>query len=215
MSSSVNTPEDDGVSNREYRGIYGFIGKFVKKNTIYVFTLSLIFVGFAIYGITKTKAESNVFESFPKSSEISKSTAHIEQNLMGLLPMEIVVNAINVGSVFQPEVLDKIEKLQDYLEKIPEVTKTMSVVNYIKNLNTLLDKDKPDNQVITKDRAIDYVKLSSLHGDNIVKSLYTEDHNEGRVNVRMKNVGSTRYQEIVEDIEGSNIELITSPFTDN
>ena len=86
MSSSVNIQEDDGVSNREFSGIYGFIGKFVKKNTIYVFALSLIFVGFAIYGITKTKAESNVFESFPESSEISRSTAHIEQNLMGLLP---------------------------------------------------------------------------------------------------------------------------------
>ena len=202
MSSSVNIPEGDGVSNRDYRGIYGFVGKFVKKNTIYVFTLSLILVGFAIYGITKTKAESNVFESFPESSEISRSTAHIEQNLMGLLPMEIVINAVNVGGVFQPEVLAKMEGLQDYLGSIPEVTKSISVVDYVRNLNKLLNKDKPDNQVITRDKAIDYVKLASLHGDNIVKSLYTEDNNEGRVTVRMKNVGSSRYQEIVENIEG-------------
>ena len=202
MSSSVNIPEGDGVSNRDYRGIYGFVGKFVKKNTIYVFTLSLIFVGFAIYGITKTKAESNVFESFPGSSEIARSTAHIEQNLMGLLPMEIVINAENAGGVFQPEVLAKMEDLQDYLNKIPEVTKSMSVVDYVRNLNKLLNKDTPDNQMITRGKAIDYVKLASLHGDNIVKSLYTEDNNEGRVAVRMKNVGSSRYQEIVENIEG-------------
>jgi len=202
MSSSVYIQEDDGVSNRAFRGIYGIIGRFVKKNTIYVFALSLIFVGFAIYGITKTKAESNVFESFPGSSEIARSTAHIEQNLMGLLPMEIVINAENAGGVFQPEVLAKMEDLQDYLNKIPEVTKSMSVVDYVRNLNKLLNKDTPDNQMITRGKAIDYVKLASLHGDNIVKSLYTEDNNEGRVAVRMKNVGSSRYQEIVENIEG-------------
>ena len=202
MSSSVNIQNNDGVSNREFRGIYGFIGKFVKKNTIYVFTLSLIFVGFAIYGITKTKAESNVFESFPESSEIARSTAHIEQNLMGLLPMEIVINAVNAGGVFQPEVLAEMENLQDHLNEIPEVTKSISVVDYVRNLNRLLNKDKPDNQIITRDKAIDYVKLASLHGDNIVKSLYTEGYNEGRVSVRMKNVGSSRYQEIVENIEG-------------
>ncbi|MBS1257449.1 MAG: hypothetical protein MAG551_00493 [Candidatus Scalindua arabica] len=202
MSSTVNIQENIGVSNREYRGIYGFIGRFVKKNTIYVFTLSLIFVGFAIYGITKTKAESNVFESFPESSEISRSTAHIEQNLMGLLPMEIVVDAINAGGIFQPEVLAKVENLQNYLNEIPEVTKSISVVDYVRNLDNLLNKDKPDNQMITRDKAIDYVKLASLHGDNIVKSFYTEDNNEGRVTVRMRNVGSSRYRSIVNDIEG-------------
>ena len=116
--------------------------------------------------------------------------------------MEIVVNAVNAGGVFQPEVLAKIEDLQDYLNEIPEVTKSISVVDYVRNLNKLLNKDKPDNQMITRDKAIDYVKLASLHGDNIVKSLYTEDNNEGRVTVRMKNVGSSRYKEIVENIEG-------------
>jgi uncharacterized protein len=201
-SSSINIREYDETGNREFRGLYGFIGKFVKKNTIYVFALSLIFVGFAIYGITKTKAESNVFESFPESSEISRSTKHIEQNLMGLLPMEIVINAVNAGGVFQPEVLAEMENLRDYLKEIPEVTKSMSVADYVKNLNKLLNKDKLSNQLITKAKAIDYVKLASLHGDNIVKSLYTEDYNEGRVTVRMKNVGSSRYQDIVKNIEG-------------
>lgn len=201
-SSSINIQKYDETGNREFRGLYGFIGKFVKKNTMYVFALSLIFVGFAIYGITKTRAESNVFESFPESSEISRATKHIEQNLMGLLPMEIVINAVNAGGVFQPEVLAKMENLQDYLKEIPEVTKSMSVADYVKNLNELLNKDKLSNQLITKAKAIDYVKLASLHGDYLVKSLYTEDYNEGRVTVRMKNVGSSRYQDIVKNIEG-------------
>jgi predicted RND superfamily exporter protein len=198
----MNIQKDSGASNNEFRGPYGFIGKFVKNNAIYVFALSLVFVGVAIYGITKTDAESSIFESFPKSSEITKSTEHIEQNLMGLIPMDIVVDATNMGGVFQPDVLVEMEKLQDYLKGIPEVTKSVSVVDYVKYLNTLLNKDAPDSQVITKDKAIDYVKLASLHGDNIVKSLYTKDYNEGRISVRMKNVGSSRYETIVNDIEG-------------
>ena len=188
--------------NKEFQGIYGCIGKFVKNNTIYVFFLSLACVGIAIYGITKIEAESSIFKSFPESSGITRSTEHIEQELMGLLPMDIVIDAGNMGGIFQPDVLAEMAKLQDYLKRIPEVTNSMSVVDYVKNLNKLLNKDKPDNQVITEEKAIDYVKLASLHGDNIVKSLYTEDNNEGRVAVRMKNVGSARYQEIVEGIEG-------------
>ena len=194
--------KDRGSGHKEFRGLYGFIGRFVMKYTIYVFALSLMFVGGAIYGITKINAESSIFESFPESSEITKSTEHIEQELMGLIPIDIVVDAGNMGGVFQPDVLVNMENLQNYLKEIPEVTKSVSVADYVKYLNTLLNKDNPDSQVITKDKAIDYVKLASLHGDTIVKSLYTENYHEGRVSVRMKNVGSSRYQAIVNDIEG-------------
>ena len=197
----MNIKKDRSSSNKEFQGIYGFIGKFVRNNTIYVFFISLVFVGVAIYGVTKIDAESSIFESFPESSEITRSTEHIEQQLMGLIPMDIVVNAGNTGSVFQPDVLMKMEKLQDYLKGIPEVTKSVSVVDYVKYLNKLLNKDNPDSPVVTKDKAIDYVKLASLHGDSIVAGLYTEDYNEGRVSVRMKNVGSSRYKLIVNDIE--------------
>ncbi len=198
----VNVQKDGRSGNKEFQGVYGFIGKFVRNNTIYVFVFSVVFVGFAIYGIMKIEAESSIFESFPESSEITRSTEHIEQKLMGLIPMDIVVDAGNMGGVFQPDVLVEMEKLQDYLKGIPEVTKSVSVADYVKYLNKLLNKDNPDRQEITKEKAIDYVKLASLHGDNIVKSLYTEDYNEGRVSVRMKNVGSSRYQAIVNDIEG-------------
>ncbi len=197
----MNIQKDHGAINKEFRGPYGFIGRFVKNNTIYIFALSLVFVGVAIYGITKTDAESSIFESFPECSEITKATEHIEKNLMGLIPMDIVVDAKKVGGVFQPDVLVKMEELQDYLKEIPEVTKSVSVADYVKYLNMLLYKDASDSKVITKDKAIDYVKLASLHGDNIVKSLYTKDYNEGRVSVRMTNVGSARYEAIVNDIE--------------
>ena len=198
----MNIQKDRESGHKEFRGLYGFIGRFVKNYTIYVFALSLLFVGVAIYGITKIDAESSIFESFPESSEITISTEHIEKELMGLIPMDIVVDAGKIGGVFQPDVLVNMENLQDHLKGIPEVTKSVSVADYVKYLNTLLNKDNPDSQVITKDKAIDYVKLASLHGDTIVKSLYTEDYNEGRVSVRMKNVGSSRYQAIVNDIEG-------------
>ena len=198
----MNVQKGRSSSNKEFQGIYGFIGSFVKNNTIYVFFISLLFVGVAIYGVTKIDAESSIFESFPESSEITRSTEHIEQELMGLIPMDIVVEAGNSGSVFQPDVLLKIEKLQDYLKGISEVTKSVSVVDYVKHLNKLLNKDNPDSPVVTKDKAIDYVKLASLHGDSIVAGLYTDDYNEGRVSVRMKNVGSSRYKSIVNDIEG-------------
>ena len=198
----MNIQKECSTGRDEFQGVYGFIGKFVKNNTIYVFVLSLVFVGVAIYGVTKIDAESSIFESFPESSEITRSTEHIEQELMGLIPMDIVVDAGDTGGLFQPDTLLNMEKLQDYLKGVPEVTRSVSVVDYVRYLNQLLNRDNTDGQIVTKNKAIDYVKLASLHGDSIVSSLYTEDYNEGRVSVRMKNVGSSRYKSIVNGIEG-------------
>lgn len=190
----------DIEKSTEFHGVFGFIGNLVKKNTVLIFAFSAIFVGFAIYGITRVKVESSIFESFPENSEISRSTTYIEKNLMGLLPVEIIVDAVNAGGIFQPEILDKMGDLQNFLKEIPEVTTSISVADYVKKLDNLLTEEKNSNQLVTQEKAIDYVKLASLHGDSIVRSLYTKDNNEGRISVRMECVGSSRYQEIINSI---------------
>jgi predicted RND superfamily exporter protein len=63
---------DEKPGNAEACGMSGFVGNFVKKNTLWIFVFSIIFVGFAIYGTTRIKVESNIFESFPENSEISR-----------------------------------------------------------------------------------------------------------------------------------------------
>lgn len=199
--SSGNLLQDVKFEITRVRGTSYIVSNFIKKNTLWILAFSTIFIGFSIYGLTKIKVESNIFESFPEDSEISRSTSYIESNLMGLLPIEIVINAVNAGGIFQPEVLDKMEGLQNFIKTIPEVTTSISVADYVRRLNMLLGEDKSDKKIVTRQKAIDYVKLASLHGDSMVKSLYTNDNNEARVSVRMKNVGSARYQEIVRSIE--------------
>lgn len=185
-----------------FHGLFGIIGKFVNNNTKWIFTASIILVGFAIYGTTKIRVESNIFEAFPKESVIAESTTYIEDNLMGLLPVEIAVNAVNSGGIFHPATLDSLGEMQNYLNNIPEVTASTSINDYINKLNNLVNRNNANKPEMTIEKARDYVKLASLHGDNIVKTLYTNDGNEGRISVRMKNVGSSRYREIIRDING-------------
>jgi len=189
------------TTDTTFRGLFGHMGVFVHKHTIPIIIVSLISVCLAIYGGTRIKVDSNIFESFPDDSEISRSSSFIECNLMGLLPVEFVLKAPGTAGIFRPEVLREMESIQEYLATIPEVTNSISVADYVKRLHAMRGNDLSKDTEVSGEKARNYAKFASLRGDAIVNTLYSKDCEQGRISVRMRNVSSSRYQEIMENVK--------------
>lgn len=156
-----------------------------------------------VWGISKLQVESDIMTSFPKNSQIAKDNAYIERHLMGLLPAEIVAEATNGISILQPHILNNLVDLQKYLYSIPEVTGSISVANYIQKAHQIVKGDNPQYYSIpgTEKEARDYVKLTSVFGDKYVNHLYAKEYTDARISVRMKQVGSNRYQAVIKSIK--------------
>ncbi len=164
-----------------------------------VFVVGLLFA----WGISKLRVESDLMASFPANSQIAKDNAYIEKHLMGLLPVEIVAETTNSMSILQPSLLNNLVGLQQYLRKIPEVTGSTSIANYIQKTHQIVNYDNPQYYSIpdTKREATDYLKMASVYGDKYVYSLYTKEYTNARISVRMKQVGSNRYQLVIRSIK--------------
>ncbi|MFO0792596.1 MAG: MMPL family transporter [Candidatus Brocadiaceae bacterium] len=156
-----------------------------------------------IWGISKLRIESDIMASFPKNSHISRDNAYIEKHLMGLLPIEIVAETTNGATILKPEILNNLISLQKYLGGIPEITGSLSVANYVQKTHQILMNDKPQYFSLpdTEKECYEYIKLASLYGNKQVKSLYTQGYTDARVSVRMKQIGSNRYQAIIQSIK--------------
>ncbi len=156
-----------------------------------------------IWGISKLRIESDIMASFPKNSQISRNNAYIEKHLMGLLPVEIIAETTNGATILQPGILNNIISLQKYLGGIPEITGSLSVANYVQKTHQILMNDKPQFFSLpdTEKESSDYIKLASLYGNKQVNSLYTRGYTDARVSVRMKQIGSNRYQAIIQSIK--------------
>ncbi|MFN3532879.1 MAG: efflux RND transporter permease subunit [Candidatus Brocadia sp.] len=179
------------------------LGRFIVNYKGYVLISSLVVGLFFVWGISKLQVESDLMASFPKNSQIARDNAHIERHIMGLLPVEIVASATNGISVLQPGILNNLVNLQKYLRGIPEVTGSLSVANYIQKTHQFVNDDKPQYYSIpdTEKESRDYIKLASVYGDKYVNSLYTKGHTDARISVRMKQVGSNRYQAVIRSIK--------------
>ena len=171
------------------------------KGTILLCALSsgIVFM----WGISKLRIESDIMASFPKNSRISKDNAYIEKHLMGLLPIEIVAETTNGATILQPGILNNIISLQKYLAGIPEITGSLSVANYVQKTHRILMNDKPQFFSLpdTEKESSDYIKLAALYGNKQVNSLYTQGYTDARISVRMKQIGSNRYQAIIQSIK--------------
>ncbi|MBV6519723.1 MAG: hypothetical protein DCC43_11665 [Candidatus Brocadia sp.] len=158
---------------------------------------------FFAWGISKLQIESDLMASFPAKSQIARDTAYIEKRLMGLLPVEIVAETTNGMSILQPNLLNNLVGLQRYLRKIPEVTGSTSIANYIQKTHQIVNHDNPRYYSIpdTQKEATDYLKIASVYGDKYIHCLYTQDYTDARISVRMKQVGSNRYQSVIRSIK--------------
>ncbi|MCF6158298.1 MAG: hypothetical protein E3K32_06955 [wastewater metagenome] len=180
-----------------------WLSNFIIKYKNFILICGCIVGGISVWGILKIQIESDIMASFQKNSRIAKDNHSIERNLMGLLPVEIVAETTNGTSIFQPDILNNITALQRYLRGIPEITNSLSVVNYIQNFHQNIKGNRVRYSPLpsTEKEAMDYVRLVSLYGDKSVNCFYTDDLTNARISVRMKQVGSNRYQTIMKEIK--------------
>jgi len=166
--------------------------------------LSTLLSGAVFFFFTvRIQVESDIMASFSGKSQITRDNAFIEKHLMGLLPVEIVADTANGASILQPNVLKNLVTLQQYLYTMPEVTSACAITNYIQRANQFVNGDKPRYYTLpeTEKEAADYLKLASIYGDKYVGTLYANNYTSARTSVRMKQVGSNRYGEIVDSIK--------------
>lgn len=205
VSNGGNThyAKKDIKGERSFNTFFSLLGHFAVRYKWITLSCALAAGLFFLWGISKLKVESDIMASFPKNSQIAKDNNYIERRLMGLLPVEIIAEATNDASILQPSILNNIVTLQRYLKSFPEITNSLSVADYIQKTHQVVkgSKQYPYSIPTTEKEAADYVKLASVYGDKYMNSLYSKELRDARISVRMKQVGSSRYQEIINSIK--------------
>lgn len=132
--------------------------------TIGVFTILALVGGFAA---TQLKVDENRIDTFHEREAIVQADKAINRHMNGSHNLNIVIETPDVEDLFLPENLEKIEALQAYVETLPHVTASTSIVDYLKQMNRSLNGGArseyrlPDD----KDLTAQYFLLYSASGD--------------------------------------------------
>ena len=194
------------VKDTEKSFITSALGSFAKNNKILIFGSALLVVIFSIVGIFKLEVENSFINYFDKETEIYKGMKKIDDDLGGTTPLNIILkfpvkkkeikeendefneweeeNETNEDKAkywFTRDKMDKIIKVHDYLDSLPEIGKVLSFGSILRVAEDLNNKELQSLEI-----AVLYSKIPEAIKKEIVTPYISVDKDEARISLRIK-----------------------------
>ena len=206
LISILSSDSEINIKETEKSIITTALGSFTKNNKITIFGSTLIIIFFSIVGIFKLEVENSFINYFNKDTEIYKGMKKIDEELGGTTPLNIIIkfptkqkendqekdeldnwddeeesNYDKAKYWFTRDKMDKIIKVHDYLDSLPEIGKVLSFGSILRVAEDLNEKKLQSLEI-----AVLYSKIPEIIKKEIVSPYISVDKDEARISVRIK-----------------------------
>jgi len=137
----------DNVSARFMRGF----GRIVLARSATIAGLAAIAVVVGLIGLSQVRINDARIENFKSSEPLYKADKVINQAMDGTYYLDVLVETAEPEGLYDPDVLRRMEALQDYLAGLPHVNGANSIVDYVKQLHRAVNEGDPSAYVIPDD----------------------------------------------------------------
>ena len=207
LISLLGSENEIGLKDTEKSLITSALGSFTKNNKIIIFGSTFLIILFSIVGILKLEVENSFINYFDKETEIYKGMKKIDDELGGTTPLNIIIKfpsnikvtktendefdeweEENIDSEvdkskywFTRDKMDKIIKVHDYLDSLPEIGKVLSFGSILRVAEDLNNKKLQSLEI-----AVLYSKIPDSIKNEIVTPYISVEKDEARISVRIK-----------------------------
>ena len=206
LISLFSSSSEIDIKDTEKSFITSALGSFTKNNKIIIFGSTLIIIIFSIARISKLEVENSFINYFDKNTEIYKGMKKIDDELGGTTPLSIILkfptkqkkasgeedefdeweeeNETNENKSkywFTRDKMDKIIKVHDYLDSLPEIGKVLSFGSILRVAEDLNKKKLQSLEI-----AVLYSKIPESIKKEIVSPYISVEKDEARISLRIK-----------------------------
>jgi hydrophobe/amphiphile efflux-3 (HAE3) family protein len=151
-------------------------------------------------GIFFIVIETDPKDYFPKSHPIVYAADLVNDNLGGSQNISVVYK----GDIKDPKIMTKIDKMEEELEKLPEVGLTTSIARVVRQMSrALFDKGEENYDRIpdSREAVAQYFELYSMSGDpEDFEKLVDFPYEHAMVTARLKTTSTPKLQALVRNI---------------
>ena len=206
LISLLASENEIGLKDTEKSFITSVLASFTKKYGIIIFGSTFLIIVFSVVGITKLEVENSFINYFDKETEIYKGMKKIDDDLGGTTPLNIILkfpskiketkttndefdewdeendNSEDKSKYwFTRDKMDKIIKVHDYLDSLPEIGKVLSFGSILRVAEDLNNKKLQSLEI-----AVLYSKIPDVIKKEIVSPYISVEKDEARISVRIK-----------------------------
>lgn len=179
----------------------------VREHRITVYITSVVLLVLSIIGIYQIEITGSRIEDLPKNTDFYEDILFYEKDFNGILPVEILVDTGKENGALSGATLSRVEKLSEEIGENPELSTPLSISNlfkyakqaYYKGLRKYYQLPTRQERNFILDAA-----NTALSGEADLTSSMVDDENRRiRLSLMMKDVKTSRMEEIEEDLNKS------------
>jgi hypothetical protein len=159
---------------REKKGrLYNFMIHYsqflVNRKKIVAVTVGFIIIVSGVM-ITRLKVESSPITQFPKDNPVRKSAEFVNQHFAGTTTFYVLFEGNEDDYIKEPQVLQTMADLEEYIQQLPDVGATQSLAEFIKLLNKAVHDNDPSYYRIPKE--IEEEKFQTEEGGQVTDKTF-------------------------------------------
>ena len=163
----------------------------------------LLFV-IGVFGAGQVVVDEARIENFKPTELVYQADQAINAETDGIYNLDILVEAASIEGLYDPALLKRIEAMQVYMETLPHVSGTNSIVDYIKQLNRAANENDPAYYAIPDDANL-VAQLLFLYGASADPTDFDEevdyDYRQALIRARVDEGRYTTSKKIVPALE--------------
>lgn len=171
-----------------------------RRAAIYVASISLALI--SAYGIWQLRSVSFMVDDVPEDSIVKKDLLFFESNFSGIMPLEMVVEfkTKRRRPILDVKNLQMINAFETYLDSLPEVSKPVSLISFVKAAKQAFYNNNPDRYTLpSRSEAAFIMRYMKGQSDNsgLFKSFVDSTFSRMRISAQMADIGSVRMDSLV------------------
>lgn len=173
--------------------------KFIFRYDRKIFLLFFVLFVFSIWGSCNIRVETNLMEFFKKTSDLQKANFFVEKNLAGISTLDIYFKSDKLDDFKNPSKLLVVEKVQNYINSLDGVDKTLSFVDFLKDMNSSFHNERKDYLKIPDNRNL-VSQYLLLYDSSEIEDYINTDYNKARISIRLSKHSTIDHEFIINKI---------------
>ena len=198
LYSFMPLPKEKHLKHLERKwidGIVNWMESIVRNHRFSVYALTIVLIIASIIGVYMIKISGSLIEDMPKGKEFFKDIVFFEKEFGGIMPLEIVIDTKQEKGVMKLPTLKRMNELDETIDEIPQLSKSISVLNLVKYSKQAFYSGKPkyyqlpNNQ--EKNWILSYTK-NSTNNANLLNNFVDSTGRYARMTTFMKDIGTDK-----------------------
>ena len=180
------------------------MGTVVINKPRWVLSVALLVIIFGVFGASKMELNEERITIFHKGEDIVAADKVINSKFDGSHYLDIVIETDEIEDLFNPQHLQRIEALQEFVKTLPHVNGSTSIVDYLKQMNRAVNEDRLDAYQLPSDKELiaQYFLLYSASSDpSDFEKEIDYDYRLANVRVRLDSGRFTIEKAVIEAVE--------------